>query len=75
MAQTDDLACRLLRLEQQLLAYERLHAGEMAELWKILDQCKRAVAHDSADPQPADPGEPNGLDSTPRSPHGPPAKD
>ncbi len=44
MAQTGGLACQLLKLEQQLQSYERLHASEMAELWQILNECKRAVA-------------------------------
>ncbi len=39
----DDVACRLLKLEQQLRAYEALHAGELAELWQNLNECKRAL--------------------------------
>ncbi len=42
--QQDDLACHLLKLEQQLRAYERLHAGELAEMWQTLNVCKQAIA-------------------------------
>lgn len=44
MANPHELACRLLKLEQQLRAYEKLHAGELSELWKNLNECKQAVA-------------------------------
>jgi hypothetical protein len=50
-ARRDDLACRILKLEQQLKAYEQLHAGELAELWQGLEACKRAVADDLASDQ------------------------
>ncbi len=46
MAHSDGLAGRILKLEQQLAAYERLHAGELAELWQALNECKRAIADD-----------------------------
>ncbi|HET7010445.1 MAG TPA: hypothetical protein VFI11_06690 [Anaerolineales bacterium] len=39
-----DLASRLLRFEQQLQAYQKLHADELAELWRSLNECKQAVA-------------------------------
>jgi hypothetical protein len=44
-----DLACRLLRFEQQLRAYEKLHADELAELWRTLNECKRLIADSVAD--------------------------
>ncbi len=46
MVHSDSLAGRILKLEQQLEAYERLHAGELAELWQALNECKRAIADD-----------------------------
>ncbi len=44
MTQENDVACVLLRLEQQLRAYEKLHSGELAELWRTLDECKQEIA-------------------------------
>ena len=44
MLQPDDIASRLLRFEQQLQAYQKLHADELAELWRTLNECKQAVA-------------------------------
>ncbi len=41
--QQHDLACRLLRLEQQLKAYEEIHAEELAELWQALNEWKREL--------------------------------
>jgi len=43
MTQLNELASRLLRLEQQLTAYQKLHADELAEMWRILNECKRAL--------------------------------
>jgi len=43
MTQLKDLACHLLRVEQQLLAYQQLHKEELAELWQTLNECKRAI--------------------------------
>lgn len=57
--QQDDLACHLLKLEQQLKAYEKLHAGELAEMWHTVDVCKQAIAHIVAASEPADPEESN----------------
>jgi diadenosine tetraphosphate (Ap4A) HIT family hydrolase len=31
----------LLRFEQQLQAYQKLHGDELAELWRELNDCKR----------------------------------
>lgn len=44
MAQPADLACQVLKLEQQLEAYQKLHAEELSELWRLLKECKRALA-------------------------------
>ncbi len=52
MAHPDSLAGRILKLEQQLEAYERLHAGELAELWQALNECKRAIAADLLGQEP-----------------------
>lgn len=43
MTQLNDLAGRLLRFEQQLTAYQKLHTDELAELWQMLNTCKRAL--------------------------------
>jgi hypothetical protein len=39
-----NLAARLLRLEQQLQAYQKLHSEELAELCRALDEYKRDFA-------------------------------
>lgn len=44
MAQPTDLAFQVLKLEQQLEAYQKLHAEELGELWRILNECKRTLA-------------------------------
>lgn len=44
MIHTADLASRLLRFEQQLHAYQKLHTDELAELWRALNECKQAIA-------------------------------
>ena len=44
LTQADDLACRLLKFEQQLLSYEKLHSTELAELWQTLNDCKQMIA-------------------------------
>jgi hypothetical protein len=41
--ETDQLACQLLKFEQQLKAYEKLHQGELTELWQALNDCKQAL--------------------------------
>jgi hypothetical protein len=43
MVQYNDLASRLLRFEQQLTAYQKLHEDELAELWQVLNECKYAL--------------------------------
>lgn len=43
MTELNDLASRLLRFEQQLTAYQKLHTDELAELWQLLDECKCAL--------------------------------
>lgn len=40
----EDVAYRLLRLEQRLVAYEQLHAQELSDLRNELDALKRQVA-------------------------------
>jgi len=42
--QPADIASRLLRFEQQLQAYQKLHEDELAELWRVLNECKQSVA-------------------------------
>jgi hypothetical protein len=49
-----DLAARLLRLEQQLQAYRKLHSEELAELWRALDEYKRDFAAALPDEQASD---------------------
>jgi hypothetical protein len=38
-----DIAYRMLRLEQQLESYQRLHAEELAEIRRALDELKTQV--------------------------------
>lgn len=49
--QDTELARRLLKVEQQLLAYEKLHADELDELWRMLNDCKRRVTGMVRDPE------------------------
>jgi len=42
--QLASLAGRLLRLEKQLRAYQKLHEDELAELWQSLNEFKEAIA-------------------------------
>jgi hypothetical protein len=44
MGLPNDLASRLLRLELQLDAYQKLHSEELLELRQALNACKRAIA-------------------------------
>ena len=39
-----NVANRLLKLELQLKAYQKLHEDELGELWKSLDECKQWIA-------------------------------
>src|SRR5262249_26081845 len=55
MNDPDTLASRLLKLEQQLSAYEKLHADELTELRQALDQYKREAANPAASRPPAVP--------------------
>ena len=41
MHPSNHLAARLLRFEQQLQAYQKLHGEELVELWKSFNECKR----------------------------------
>ena len=52
MTELNDLASRLLRFEQQLTAYQKLHTDELAELWQILDECKYALIAALPPPEP-----------------------
>lgn len=61
--QQDDLACHLLKLEQQLKAYEKLHAGELAEMWHTLNVCKQAIANIASSNEPVDPEESNDAEA------------
>jgi hypothetical protein len=47
MHASPDLAARLLRFEQQLQAYQKLHGDELAELWRELNDCKRDLSANS----------------------------
>ena len=40
---TPDVAYRMLRLEQQLESYQRLHAEELAEIRRALEELKTQV--------------------------------
>jgi len=42
--EVNHLASQILKVEQQLRAYEKLHAGELSELWQTLNDCKQAIA-------------------------------
>jgi hypothetical protein len=54
MTQLNDLASRLLRVEQRLIAYRKLHAEELTELQQLLDECKYTLVT-SLLPQKSDP--------------------
>ncbi len=43
MPSPSDLALRVLRLEQQLESYQRLHSDELAEMRRVLDELSREV--------------------------------
>ena len=47
-----DIAYRMLRLEQMLESYERLHAEELAEIRRALDELKTQVLSMDSRPQP-----------------------
>jgi hypothetical protein len=70
-----DIACRLLRVEQSLKAYERLHADELAELWRTLNDCKQLVtvliqaADSAATPAGAPSFDPEATDELQAVPH------
>lgn len=52
MTQLNDLASRLLKFEQQLIAYQKLHTDELAELWRVLDECKHTLVTALPPPRP-----------------------
>ncbi len=43
MPSPSDLALRVLRLEQQLESYQRLHSDELAEMRRVLDELSTEV--------------------------------
>ncbi len=47
-----DLAYRVLRLEQQLDSYERLHAEELEQIRRALDELKQHVLALASPPPP-----------------------
>lgn len=51
-----DLAVRMLRLEQQLDSYQRLHAQELEDLRRALAQLKEEVLALAPRPAVAEPG-------------------
>ena len=52
---SSDIAYRMLRLEQQLESYQRLHAEELAEIRRALDALKSQVlALDASKEVPSD---------------------
>jgi hypothetical protein len=61
------LAARLLRFEQRLEAYQRLHANELAELWRGLNECKRQIV-DTLSEQESEPIHELGEDISPTNP-------
>ncbi len=52
-----DIAYRMLRLEQQLESYQRLHAEELAEIRRALDELKTQVLSLDVQQQPPGGGE------------------
>lgn len=52
---SSDIAYRMLRLEQQLESYQRLHAEELAEIRRALDALKSQVL--ALDPSEKNPSE------------------
>jgi hypothetical protein len=69
MDQPANLACQVLKLEQQLEAYQKLHAEELGELWRTLNACKRALANLAEVPHTGSivpPGPRSGHDDEPR---------
>jgi hypothetical protein len=56
-----DIAYRMLRLEQQLESYQRLHAEELAEIRRALDELKMQVLGMDSQRQPPASEESTGL--------------
>ncbi|MFQ6057393.1 MAG: hypothetical protein ACE5MB_00740 [Anaerolineae bacterium] len=48
MPRENDLAYRVLRLEQQLESYQKLHAEELDEIRRTLAELKRQILSDEA---------------------------
>lgn len=57
MTEVIDLASRIVKVEQQLQAYEKLHGDELAELWHSLNECKRDLARSLSDSRSTRPAE------------------
>jgi hypothetical protein len=57
-APSSDIAYRMLRLEQQLESYQRLHAEELAEIRRALEDLKSQVLALDAQRQSPSSGEP-----------------
>ncbi len=64
MPSPSDLALRVLRLEQQLESYQRLHSDELAEMRRVLDELSREVLALVASRSAA---APNGSETGPRT--------
>ena len=56
---SSDIAYRMLRLEQQLESYQRLHAEELAEIRRALEELKRQVLLMDSERQPSQDQEPS----------------
>ncbi len=52
MTNQSDLAYRVLHLEQQLDAYQKLHAQELEEIRKALNELKSQLVAMATAPQP-----------------------
>lgn len=44
MSQPEVIATRLLKLEQQIMAYQKLHEDEFSELWLALNMIKEEIS-------------------------------
>ncbi|MFQ6013866.1 MAG: hypothetical protein ACE5NP_00305 [Anaerolineae bacterium] len=56
IAQESDLAIRILRLEQQLESYQKLHAEELDEIRKTLAELKDQILTTNSEDSDADAG-------------------
>lgn len=58
-----DLADKIIKIELSLKAYQKLHADELAELWKALDACKKSLVEKHPFVEKQDPFTPAGPES------------